>query len=230
MFRQQLQKKSRKEKRQKEEKQKYSSRKDSTSQQSRSLIRNPNYLRDCSLCESHSILVEISFLLPSIAKEIRLDSRPPSRKDSSCGHFMICKNSRECFIFSISNIQLYVCIFFFFSDVQIKRNISKIKIELSCTSRSNTWFGLGHPFLCSRCDQSFTTFFPSSLVIVLLTALLACVWPSLLWHLLLTNGNNLTKEPIKTWEHQLWTNNLRRNPFIFSIFYQINKIFKFIYP
>ena len=124
MFHQHLQKKNRKENTTKEEKQKYSSRNDFTSQQSRSIVRNPNYLRDCSCCEPHSILVEISFLQSSIAKETRLDSRPPSGKDSSCGQFMICKNSRECFIFSISNIQLYVCNFF--SDIQQKSNISKI--------------------------------------------------------------------------------------------------------
>ena len=132
---------------------------------------------------------------------------------------MICKNSRECFIFSISNIQLYVCIFFF--PCTLKKKYSKVKIELSYSSRTNTWFGLGHPFLCSRCDQSFTTIFPSSLAIVLLTALLACVWPSLLWRLLLINGNNLTKQATKNWELQLRTNTLRRNPFIFPFFIRL---------
>ena len=147
---------------------------------------------------------------------MRPDSRPPSGKDPSCGHFMIWKNSRECFyIFNFKHS--IVCLYFFF-PCTLKKKYSKVKIELSCSSRTNTWFGLGHPFLCSRCDQSFTTIFPSSLAIVLLTTLLACVWPSLLWRLLLTNGNNLTEEPIKTWELQLWTNTLRRNPFIFPFF------------
>ena len=120
-----------------------------------------------------------------------------------------------------SQFQTFNCTFvFFFFPCTLKKKYSKVKIELSYSSRTNTWFGLGHPFLCSRCDQSFTTIFPSSLAIVLLTALLG-VWPSLLWRLLLINGNNLTKQATKTWELQLRTNTLRRNPFIFPFFIRL---------
>ena len=61
------------------------------------------------MCEPHSILVEIIFLRSSIAKETRLDSRPPYGKYPSCGQFSDLQKFKGMFIFSISNIQLCVC-------------------------------------------------------------------------------------------------------------------------
>ena len=53
--------------------------------------------------------MEISFLRSSIAKETRLDSRPPYGKYPSCGQFSDLQKFKGMFIFSISNIQLCVC-------------------------------------------------------------------------------------------------------------------------
>ena len=85
MFHQHLQKKNRKENTAKRRETEILLQKDFTSQQSRSIVRNPNYLGDCSCCEPHSIPVEISFLRSSVAKETRLDSKPSYGKDPSCG-------------------------------------------------------------------------------------------------------------------------------------------------